>query len=207
MLLNIILPSIIFGAGVPFVVYLRNRSRWTFEQAIQLSGCSEADLQELIKERMVEYRRKYIVYGPRSFDRYELEQARRVYPEIKRMRAETDEKIRKMAEDAAFQINEANRIYQEQTRLHQEEFERMKRIHEAMLEDMRKDLKLAYVPLKVIEALLVLGLPKDASFEEVRQQYRLLAKRYHPDAGGSQEQFIKVNKAYTCVVEWIESCA
>lgn len=200
MLETIILPIIIVVITVVFVVYLNGRNRWTFEQAVHLSGCCETDLRELIKERLVGYRRQYVVYGPHTFDRHELAEARNVYPEIKRLRAETDATIRKMAEDAAARINEANRIYQEQERLEQEALARIKRIHEAML----RDLKRTVVPREVIEALQVLGLPSDASFDEVRQQYRLLAKQHHPDAGGNQEQFIKVNAAYTCVVEWIE---
>lgn len=203
MLLDIILPILFIGVGMALVVYLRNRSRWTFEQAIQLSGCSEADLQEFIKEKLVDYRRKYIVYGPRSFDRYALEQARHVYPELKRLQAETDATLRKMVEDIVAQMSEANRVFQEQERMRQEELARMKRIREAML----RELKETYVPQKVIDAFRVLELSVDASFEEVRQQYRKLAKQYHPDAGGNQEQFIKVNKAYTCVIEWIEEHA
>lgn len=203
MLETIILPTIIVVITVITVVYLNGRNRWTFEQAVRLSECPESDLRDLIKERLVSYRRQYIVYGPHTFDRHELAEARNVYPEIKRIRAETDATIRKMAEDAASRINEANRIYQEQERLQQEELARIKRIHEAML----KDLKKKFIPQKVTEALRILGLPEDASFEKIRQQYRKLAKQYHPDAGGKHEQFIKVNKAYTCVIEWIEEHA
>lgn len=108
MLETIILPSIIAVITVITVVYLNGRNRWTFEQAVRLSGCPESDLQELIKERMVSYSRQYVVCGPLTFDRHELVEARTVYPEIKRIRAETDATIRKMAEDMAARINEAN---------------------------------------------------------------------------------------------------
>jgi hypothetical protein len=36
--------------------------------------------------------------------------------------------------------------------------------------------------------------PKDLN--EIKNQYRTLAKKKHPDMGGSQEEFEKINKAY-----------
>lgn len=41
-----------------------------------------------------------------------------------------------------------------------------------------------------------LGLPADAEPERVRSAYRALARRTHPDAGGSAEEFRKVHAAY-----------
>lgn len=34
------------------------------------------------------------------------------------------------------------------------------------------------------------------NFDEIKNQYRTLAKTKHPDMGGSQEEFEKINKAY-----------
>src|ERR671911_1231849 len=43
----------------------------------------------------------------------------------------------------------------------------------------------------------VLGVPREASQEEIRQAYRSLAKDRHPDrAGGSREEFSLLQEAY-----------
>ena len=42
----------------------------------------------------------------------------------------------------------------------------------------------------------VLGVPPTATDEEIRAAYRRAAKRAHPDAGGSQSAFRRVNTAY-----------
>lgn len=49
---------------------------------------------------------------------------------------------------------------------------------------------------KVRKAYGVLGLPESASFESIRSRYLSLSKKYHPDKGGSAEQFRNVNVAY-----------
>jgi DnaJ-class molecular chaperone len=42
----------------------------------------------------------------------------------------------------------------------------------------------------------ILGLSKSASQDEIKRAYRKLALQYHPDKGGDQEKFKKVNEAY-----------
>ena len=41
-----------------------------------------------------------------------------------------------------------------------------------------------------------LELPQDCSFEEIKQQYRILARVHHPDMGGDPEKFKKIKLAY-----------
>ncbi len=47
------------------------------------------------------------------------------------------------------------------------------------------------------EALRYLGLPFDASPEDIRQRYRELALKSHPDRGGDSEEFRKLNGHYS----------
>lgn len=42
----------------------------------------------------------------------------------------------------------------------------------------------------------VLGLDKTATPEEIKKAYKKLAKMHHPDAGGDEEMFKKINEAY-----------
>lgn len=52
-------------------------------------------------------------------------------------------------------------------------------------------------------ALRTLGLPPRASLAEIRSRHRLLAKRLHPDAGGSDAEAIRsLNEAYRVVQEY-----
>ena len=42
----------------------------------------------------------------------------------------------------------------------------------------------------------ILGLQSNCSFEEIKQQFRILARIHHPDMGGDEEEFKKIKFAY-----------
>ncbi|MEO7021891.1 MAG: J domain-containing protein [Ktedonobacteraceae bacterium] len=46
------------------------------------------------------------------------------------------------------------------------------------------------------QALAVLGLPLSATPQQIKQRYRRLAKRYHPDLGGDPQQMQRLVAAY-----------
>jgi len=46
------------------------------------------------------------------------------------------------------------------------------------------------------QALSVLGLPVNATPQQIKRRYRTLAKRYHPDRGGDQRQMQRIIAAY-----------
>ncbi len=43
----------------------------------------------------------------------------------------------------------------------------------------------------------ILGVSSSATADEIRVAYRRLAAQHHPDAGGSAEQFVQINKAWS----------
>ena len=49
----------------------------------------------------------------------------------------------------------------------------------------------------------ILGIPRDADEETIRDAYRLLARRYHPDrgAGSSAEKFRQIKQAYETLID------
>jgi hypothetical protein len=51
-------------------------------------------------------------------------------------------------------------------------------------------------------ALETLGLNTDASWDDIRHQYRLLAQRHHPDRGGNSERFQEIQSA----IEVLKQC-
>ncbi len=53
-------------------------------------------------------------------------------------------------------------------------------------------------------ALEVLSLPKLITKEDIKKQYRFLARRYHPDRGGDPEKMEQINKAYSVLMKYIE---
>ena len=42
----------------------------------------------------------------------------------------------------------------------------------------------------------ILGVKKDASADDIKKAFRRLARKHHPDAGGSEEKFKEINEAY-----------
>ena len=42
----------------------------------------------------------------------------------------------------------------------------------------------------------ILGIPKDAHPQEIKQAFIKLAHQYHPDKGGDEEKFKQINEAY-----------
>jgi curved DNA-binding protein CbpA len=46
------------------------------------------------------------------------------------------------------------------------------------------------------QALAVLGLPPNATSQQIKRRYRTLAKQHHPDRGGDPHQMQKIIAAY-----------
>ena len=60
-------------------------------------------------------------------------------------------------------------------------------------------------PIAEIEnALNILALPKLISREDIKIQYRYLAKKNHPDIGGDAEKMEQLNYAYKLLMNYIE---
>jgi DnaJ-class molecular chaperone len=60
-------------------------------------------------------------------------------------------------------------------------------------------------PVEMIEeALDILELPKLVTKEDIRKQYRFLAKKSHPDIGGDTQKMERLNSAYRLLMKYIE---
>lgn len=61
------------------------------------------------------------------------------------------------------------------------------------------------VPIEEIEkALDILALPKLITRAEIKRQYHFLAKKNHPDLGGSVEHMEQLNHAYHLLTNYID---
>lgn len=60
-------------------------------------------------------------------------------------------------------------------------------------------------PIEEIDnALDILGLPKLITKEDIKKQYRFLAKKNHPDRGGDAAKMDQINVAYALLMKYIE---
>ena len=41
-----------------------------------------------------------------------------------------------------------------------------------------------------------LGVPRDATADQIKKAFRKLARTHHPDAGGDEAKFKEINEAY-----------
>lgn len=51
------------------------------------------------------------------------------------------------------------------------------------------------------QALALLNLPPNPTKQQIKQRYRALAKRYHPDRGGDQRQMQRIIAAYDLLMK------
>src|SRR6266446_7115376 len=51
------------------------------------------------------------------------------------------------------------------------------------------------------QALAVLGLPANATRQQIKRRYRVLAKQHHPDRGGDQRQMQRIIAAYELLMK------
>jgi curved DNA-binding protein CbpA len=59
---------------------------------------------------------------------------------------------------------------------------------------------------RIREALEVLGLPSLVTRKEIKDRYRQLALRYHPDRHeGDAEKMEAINRAYETLMEYVEN--
>jgi DnaJ-domain-containing protein 1 len=51
------------------------------------------------------------------------------------------------------------------------------------------------------QALNVLGLPPNATRQQIKRRYRVLAKKHHPDRGGDRQQMMRIIAAYELLMK------
>jgi len=58
---------------------------------------------------------------------------------------------------------------------------------------------------EIRKALKVLNLPTFVSFREIKERYRSLSKKYHPDLSQEGEKMRELNEAYNILKDYIEN--
>lgn len=59
--------------------------------------------------------------------------------------------------------------------------------------------------MNINEACQTLGVSRGMSLRDVKRTFRTLAKKYHPDVGGSEAIFKQVSAAYSFVQGWLSA--
>jgi DnaJ-class molecular chaperone len=59
--------------------------------------------------------------------------------------------------------------------------------------------------MEIKEALEVLELPPFITKNDIKIQYKNLAKRYHPDVIGDNSKIALINEAYRLLIEYIDN--
>jgi len=52
-----------------------------------------------------------------------------------------------------------------------------------------------------VDLYAVLGIDHDATSEQIKKAYKKLANKYHPDKGGDEEMFKRINQAYETLID------
>ena len=66
-------------------------------------------------------------------------------------------------------------------------------------EEIRYIFEIEEIPEKEYK---ILGLDEDVTDQEIKQRYRYLIKKHHPDRGGDPKRFKKIKKAYDKIREY-----
>ena len=61
-----------------------------------------------------------------------------------------------------------------------------------------------YSQEKLIEIYPIFNLPLNSDMDTVKSRFRELAKKMHPDTGGSHEEFIALSQAYENIMKKIK---
>jgi hypothetical protein len=143
---------------------------------------------------------------------------RELYTEAfdKRKTDEQEQRARQYESDAPFRAKHpdwdkwTNRAQDEERyKAHKEHFEWQERMQERIRDAFRQNeqfhraFSFSSGP-KVREAFELFELPDSATLQEVKKRYRSLSKVHHPDVGGSEEAFKKINSANMILMQHLD---
>ncbi len=109
--------------------------------------------------------------------------------EEKRRRAELDEEIKRIIEEAIERAERINRIYGNQKQKNQQSYNNYNKYYNQSSNHTAVD-------QNRINAMKLMSLKEGFTQDDLKSRYKELVKVHHPDRGGLEANFIKLNKAY-----------
>jgi DnaJ-class molecular chaperone len=66
-------------------------------------------------------------------------------------------------------------------------------------------MNLGDIEQEIEAALEQLGLPKLVTKDEIKKQYRKMARAHHPDIAGTDQKMEELNQAYALLIDYIDT--
>lgn len=153
------------------------------------------------EERKNRFKEKYYKQAREEYERRKEEERRRKEREAER---QWREYAKWYQEEFRKEKDERQRQYQQQREYNQRQYNRYDRQHyqyDNRNQQNQYQQNTYGGSSELINSLRILGLDNTATKKEVKSAYRKLSRKHHPDMGGDQESFIKINKAYNYVMD------
>ena len=189
----------------PLIIFIVSMIAFTFMSSISAILPVTALIGTMINFLLVSHT-KLMGYEILREQEEELERLARE-AKIEEARRRWDEYVKNKEQDAIRQARARAQREQKQREFERQQRERyeeeMRRRYSNYYEWSNRDSRATQTDSNMTNAIKLLGLKGEFTKSDVKSAYRNLSKIHHPDCGGTDENFKRLNKAYNYVMDRI----